>query len=208
MNQNTPNFFFFVSKFPCVYPPAKCFHFFFNHNPLPCLNDMANITCIKVNEVNLSGGARINQHEHNEFISTLLSLCTEKLPYLLVSCTDFPCDSIIMTISDCWTSWIPTMPATSYGKRCLIIKSRWEHTESNLSITWSIMTWYCWWHDNDKCRIQIKLLTHWGRDNMAAIFQMTFSNAFAWMKMYQFRLRFHWNLFLRFNLTIFQHCFR
>ena len=28
------------------------------------------------------------------------------------------------------------------------------------------------------------LLTHWGRDKMAAIFQMTFSNAFSWMKMY------------------------
>ena len=30
-------------------------------------------------------------------------------------------------------------------------------------------------------------LTHWGRDNMAAIFQTTFSNAFALMKMYQVR---------------------
>ena len=29
-------------------------------------------------------------------------------------------------------------------------------------------------------------LSHWGRDKMAAIFQ-TFSNAFSWMKMYEFR---------------------
>ena len=28
---------------------------------------------------------------------------------------------------------------------------------------------------------------------MAAIFQSTFSNAFSWMKMYEFRIRFHWN---------------
>ena len=42
---------------------------------------------------------------------------------------------------------------------------------------------------------------------MAAIFQ-TFSNAFSWMKMYKFRLRFHWSLFPRFQLTIFQHWFR
>ena len=42
-------------------------------------------------------------------------------------------------------------------------------------------------------------LTHWGRDKMAAIFQTTFSNAFPWMKMYEFRLRFHWSLFLRDN---------
>ena len=27
-------------------------------------------------------------------------------------------------------------------------------------------------------------LTHWGRDKMAAIFQMTFSNTFSWVKMY------------------------
>ena len=35
-----------------------------------------------------------------------------------------------------------------------------------------------------------------------------FTNAFSWMKMYEFHLRFHWSLFLRFKLTIFQHCFR
>ena len=52
------------------------------------------------------------------------------------------------------------------------------------------------------------VLTHWGRDKMAAIFQTTFSNAFSRMKMYEFRLRFHWILFLRFELTIFQHWFR
>ena len=42
---------------------------------------------------------------------------------------------------------------------------------------------------------------------MAAIFQTTFSNAFSWMKMYQFQLRFHWSLFPRVKLTIFQHWF-
>ena len=31
---------------------------------------------------------------------------------------------------------------------------------------------------------------------------------FSWMKMYEFRSRFHWSLFLRFQLTIFQHWFR
>ena len=34
---------------------------------------------------------------------------------------------------------------------------------------------------------------HWGRDKMAAIFQTTFSDAFSWMKMVKFQLRFHWN---------------
>ena len=45
------------------------------------------------------------------------------------------------------------------------------------------------------------------RDKMAAIFQ-TFSKAFSWMKMYNFRLRFHWNLFPKIHLIIFQHWFR
>ena len=36
----------------------------------------------------------------------------------------------------------------------------------------------------------------------------TFSNAFSWMKMYEFRLMFHWSLFIRVQLTIFQHWFR
>ena len=56
--------------------------------------------------------------------------------------------------------------------------------------------------------LQCIVLTHWGRDKMAATFQTTFSNAFSWMKMYEFQLRFHWSLFLRVQLTIFQHWVR
>ena len=51
-------------------------------------------------------------------------------------------------------------------------------------------------------------LTHWGRDKMDAIFQTTISNIFCWMKMCEFQLEFHWSLFLRAQLTIFQHWFR
>ena len=47
-----------------------------------------------------------------------------------------------------------------------------------------------------------------GWDTMAAINQKTFSNAISLMKMYDFLLRFHWSLFLRVQLTIFQHWFR
>ena len=53
-----------------------------------------------------------------------------------------------------------------------------------------------------------KSLTHWGRDKMDAISQRAFSNVFSWMKMFEFRLKFHWSLFLRVQLTIFQHWFR
>ena len=58
-----------------------------------------------------------------------------------------------------------------------------------------------YWHLNP-------LLTHWGRDKMDAISQTTFSNAFSWIKMHEFRLRFRWSLFLGFELTIFQYWFR
>ena len=43
---------------------------------------------------------------------------------------------------------------------------------------------------------------------MDAISQTTFSNAFSWMKMHEFRLRFHWSLLLRVQLTISQHWLR
>ena len=51
-----------------------------------------------------------------------------------------------------------------------------------------------------------KWLTH-DLNKMVTILQTTFSNAFSWMKMYEFRLRFHWSLLLRVQLTIFQHWF-
>ena len=54
----------------------------------------------------------------------------------------------------------------------------------------------------------VERLTHWGRDIMDALSQTTFPNAFSWMKIFQLRLKFHWSLFLRSQLTIFQHLFR
>ena len=51
-------------------------------------------------------------------------------------------------------------------------------------------------------------LTHWGRDQMDAISQRTFSNPFSWMKMFEYRLKFHWNVFSEVQLTIFQRWFR
>ena len=50
--------------------------------------------------------------------------------------------------------------------------------------------------------------THRGRYKMAAISQTTVSNAFPWMKMFGFRLKFHWSVFPRAQLTIFRHWFR
>ena len=43
---------------------------------------------------------------------------------------------------------------------------------------------------------------------MDAISQTTFWNEISWMKMYEYRLKFHWSLFLRVKLTISHHWFR
>ena len=51
----------------------------------------------------------------------------------------------------------------------------------------------------------IKRVIHWRRDKIAAIFQITYLSAFSWMKVYEFRFKFHWSLFLGVQLTIFQH---
>ena len=51
-------------------------------------------------------------------------------------------------------------------------------------------------------------LTHWGRDKMDVISQTTFSSTFSWMKMFEFRLKVDWSLFLRVELTLLQHWFR
>ena len=71
--------------------------------------------------------------------------------------------------------------------------------------TFRHMGMYTHWH-NCMNPWSYSSLTHWGRDKMAAIWQTTFSNASSWMKIYEFRFRFHWSLLLRLQLTISQHC--
>ena len=51
----------------------------------------------------------------------------------------------------------------------------------------------------------VMVLAHWGLDKMAAISQTTVSNPFSWMKIYEFRIKFHRSLFLRVQQTLFQH---
>ena len=49
-------------------------------------------------------------------------------------------------------------------------------------------------------------ITHWGRDKMISIL-LIFSNAFPLMKIYEFRLKYHWSLLLKVQLIIIQHRF-
>ena len=77
----------------------------------------------------------------------------------------------------------------------------------------------CWWPGNKRSqyinsnvidlvspRYPVSLLTHLPVDKMAVIYQKT--SKFSWMKMLEFRLKIHWNLFLRVQLTISQHWIR
>ena len=76
-----------------------------------------------------------------------------------------------------------------------------------------------WWYGRSRSSLDVQhtaitwtsaaiLLTHLPLNKMTTISQTIFSDAFLWMKMFEFRLKFHWSLFLRFQLTIFQHWFR
>ena len=81
-------------------------------------------------------------------------------------------------------------------KRFHIVSKMWERCLrfSALSEIWQASRSHCqsprWYEYFDN---QSRGLTHWGRDTMAAISQTTLSNAFSWMKMLEFGLRFHWS---------------
>ena len=73
-----------------------------------------------------------------------------------------------------------------------------------------LWTWTWTWRDaiivnHQKLLFHSTLLNTLRPRQMDAISQMTFSNAFSWMKMFELRWKFHWNLFARVQLTIFQH---
>ena len=51
-------------------------------------------------------------------------------------------------------------------------------------------------------------MTHWDRVEMDDISQTTFSNVLSSMKLFEFRIKFHWMLFLRTQSTIFEYLFR
>ena len=75
-------------------------------------------------------------------------------------------------------------------------------------------TWHFWRRMSSRilrsshCAANFNCLTHWGQDNMAAIFQRAFPNEFSWKKMFEFWLKSNWKLFLMVQLIIFQHWFR
>ena len=112
--------------------------------------------------------------------------------FLVSSDTDFCFTSHCYTVIVTRYLGIILYVRTSNERRCYIVTS---------SLIGSVHT------QNDPW-VPTSQLTHWGRDKIDAISQTTYSNAFSWMKMNEFRLGFHWSLFLRFESTISHHWFR
>ena len=113
------------------------------------------------------------------------------------------CEDVFCSDGDVPVKKAPPLSNSVKQMLLLIIKSTYHHGmihKFNLNL---ITTW-----QKPATNLIIWTLTHWGWDMMAANFLMTFSNTFSWMKTYEFRLRFHWSLFSRVQLTIFQHWFR
>ena len=89
-------------------------------------------------------------------------------------------------------------------------QGEWENMLHNFTCYWCFLllvetslSLYSWiWNSGEHT------IEHWGQEKMTAILQTTVSNAFSWMKMFEFSLKFHWNLFPGVQLTIFQHWFK
>ena len=113
--------------------------------------------------------------------SAYQSILHKKWKYILLVKIFFPLDmKVLVDISPCGTEvrdkfqffwWTMNKVYVCFPTRA--IKTPWY------GITFSI-NGPLWWIP----------LTHWGLNKMAAIFQITFSNAFSWMKMNKFQLRF------------------
>ena len=106
------------------------------------------------------------------------------------------------------TPWSSESKMAKHPKAAATFKLQWIWKSTNYNKT-------CWGHamipdcqQDLQSVLALQGLTHWGWDKMAVILQTTVSNAFSWMKMCKFCLKFHWTLFSRVQWTIFRHWFR
>ena len=95
-----------------------------------------------------------------------------------------------------------------FDSLCRLWKGLWQWNmhPCHFVVRWSNPLF--WLLRRDLLQYVLYLLTHVPPDKMAAISQTIFSDALSWMKSFVFWLKFHWSLFLRVQLTIFQHWFR
>ena len=113
--------------------------------------------------------------------------------------------------------WIPPQRASNAESFFNLMTSSWVWLYQHVLYMWlstrkqNVETAYQFYQGRKESRDILPHwynLTHWGRDKMDATSQTTLSIAFSWMNMLEFRLNFHWSLFLRVQLTISQHWLR
>ena len=119
--------------------------------------------------------------------------------WYLKSCIHF---NILTVVTECNFHWTSTTSGLLRLIRIIskVVKEVIGHWMALHSVWWNrenSSVWGCSWHSKQ-----------WGQDEMDNISQMTYSNVFSSMKMFEFQLKFQWGLFLRDLLTIFQHWFR
>ena len=115
-------------------------------------------------------------------------------------------------VSTCWLEW-HTAKCLAVNQQFLFANYIYQYNTSPrilillapshyLKQCWTVvkMSSVKWW----QFCLSLNVLTHWDWDKMATVSQLTFSNAFSWMKMYEFLSKFQWNLFRIIQLTIFQ----
>ena len=180
------------------------------HVCISCRQQNSRGRCLQIIRVNGANEIKIviqNQgHTHRLYVPESKVHGAHRRPTWVLSAPDGPhVGSMNLAIRDSYM--IPEFNFYSFHIACLLIYLCVYYTFCLFSIAphlsstirhkqaWSIV-------------LQLAtMVTHCGRDKMAAIFQTTFSNAFFWMKICKLWLRFHWSLFQMVQLTIFQHWF-
>ena len=105
-----------------------------------------------------------------------------------------------------WKSKILKKVRVEYWGICE--RPKWVSSHFNLrnGLPGNVWKLYCQPEPRKQCGFSgaWAMLTHWDPDKIS----QTFLRAFSGMKMWEFHLRFHWNLFLRYQLTILQNWLR
>ena len=137
-------------------------------------------------------------------VGDLVICCTLLSGFCLCSVTG-PCLNIKMVFLGMGTSIIKLRWLWDHLMFCEMHKNLAEHGYFKYrSASWQSM---CTIPSKFQAHIW-QLLAHLPLEEMATISQMTFSNAFSWMKRFEFWLKICRSVFLRVQLTIAKHWFR
>ena len=101
----------------------------------------------------------------------------------------FPFDDVIMVKE------VPGLNQLNLSVECLLMACQRQEPSIRQAWYWAIS-------------IFVVRLTTFRRRQNDRRFQTIFAKTFSWLRMYEFRSRFHWSLFLRVQLTIFHHWLR